>query len=161
MISNLSNKKCTAFTLVELLVVLSILAMMAGIVLPSASMYLRRNTAENLAHRISILCREAFQRSIFTGRPLLVNYDNQKRELAVFADSKKEPAKLSNLFLRPINIPSNFTLFWPEKGWKVIPEGYCESSLVRIIDQVSSDVIVLKFRPYDARLESISAKGTN
>lgn len=161
MISNLSNKKCSAFTLVELLVVLSILAMMAGIVLPSASLYIRRNTAENLAHRISILCREAFQRSIFTGRPLLVNYDNQKRELAVFADSTKEPVKLANLFLKPIKIPQNCTLYWPGKGWKVIPEGYCESSLIRIVDRNSSDVVVLKFRPYDARLESISAKGTN
>ena len=133
--------------------VLVILSMMAGIILPSAATYIRRNSVESLAHNISILCREAFQRAIFTGRPLIVKYNKSLRELAVYTPSKESPVKVVGVFLEPIKISQNYILSWPEKGWKVIPEGYCESSQIRITDKKTSNMIVLKFRPYDAMLE--------
>ena len=156
-----SKKHAQGFTLVELLVVLTLLSITAGIILPSASIFLRKNTIETLSHNIGILCREAFYKSIVTGRPLLVTYDQAKQELAVYTSTQAEPVKITSMFLKPLIIPKNCELQWPNKGWKVIPEGFCENAQIRIRDKTSSELLILKFRPYDARLERVTTHQGN
>lgn len=149
------------FTLIELLVVLTLLSMTAGIVLPSASIFLRKKSIETLSHNIAILSREAFHKSIFTGSPLLVKYNKMEKELAVYTDIQNNPVKITNMFLKPLTIPANCELQWPQKGWKVIPEGFCENTQIRIRDKTTSELITLKFRPYDARLEIVNSNNSN
>ncbi|MGM0601625.1 MAG: type II secretion system protein [Candidatus Rifleibacteriota bacterium] len=139
------------FTLIELLVVLSILSMMAGVVLPSASVLMRKNRLETLVHHASVLCREAFEQSVFSGKKYKIELENKNR-LVVYYYQNSSWMPATDLWLRPIELPAKCSIDWPEKGWQILPEGYCESPEIRFQDLTSLQTIFVRIRAYDARL---------
>ncbi len=141
--------KKAGFTLIELLVVLAILSMMAGVVLPSAAVMMQKNRLEALVHQTSVLCREAFEKAVFSGKNYQVTM-NENRQLVVdyFENSRWVPS--SDMWLRPVTIPQDIQLDWPEKGWQILPEGYCESPQLRFFDQLSNESVFVTIRAYDA-----------
>lgn len=137
------------FTLIELLVVLAILSMMAGVVLPSAAVMMQKNRLEALVHHASVLCREAFEKAVFSGKKYQITL-SQDRRLVVdyFENSRWVPS--TDMWLRPLAIPEDIQLDWPEKGWQILPEGYCESPQLRFFDQLSNESVFVTIRAYDA-----------
>ena len=143
------------FTLIELLVVLAILSMMAGVVLPSASVMMQKNRLESFVHHCSVLCREAFEKAVFSGRKYQVRLD-ESNQLVVdyFENSRWVPS--TDMWLRPLPVPENFKLDWPENGWQILPEGYCESPQIRFYDELARETVFSRIRAYDAHFERIS-----
>lgn len=144
------------FTLIELLVVLGILSMMAGVVLPSAAVMMQKNRMESFVHHASVLCREAFEKAVFSGVQHQITL-NENGELVVsfYENSRWVPS--TDLWLRSLKIPDQFRLTWPEKGWIILPEGYCESPQLRFHDELSQEVVFVKIRAYDAHFVRQSA----
>jgi len=141
--------KKAGFTLIELLVVLAILSMMAGVVLPSAAVMMQKNRLEALIHQTSVLCREAFEKAVFSGKNYQITM-NENRQLVVdyFENSRWVPS--TDMWLRPVPIPADIQLDWPEKGWQILPEGYCESPQLRFFDQLTNESVFVTIRAYDA-----------
>ncbi len=134
---------------------LTLLSFSAGIILPSASVILRQNRVDGLSREIGLLCREVFHRSVASGLVMRVGF-NSKGLLAAFVDDNGILKEKSDIFLQAVSVDKKIRLIWPENGWAVIPEGYCESPVIRIIDNETGESISFKFRPYDARFEEIA-----
>lgn len=138
------------FTLIELLIVLSILSMMAGVVLPSASVMMQKNRLESFIHRSSILCREAFERAVFSGRQYMVSHEmGHGLTVSYFENSRWNP--VTDVWLKSVDIPVDCEVDWPQNGWIVLPEGFCESPRLRFHDSLSKDTVFIKIRAYDAQ----------
>lgn len=144
------------FTLIELLVVCSILAMMAGVVLPSVSVFTRRNRVDQFIHQVSLLFREVFERSIVTNRIFMINLVRGK--LIASCIEEGQVIEVEDYLLRPVNVPEGVKIEWPEKGWRTLPQGYCESPLLRFSDVNTIEKQVFRVRPYDASLVRESAQ---
>lgn len=139
-------------TLIELLVVLSVIAMTAGVILPSAALYARRTKIEQLAHNISILCRETFERAVYSGRIHRISLSEDKLRLEAWFDENGRLNPALNHLLRPVTIPESFAIEWPENGWNTLPEGLCESPEVVLRDLDSSETLFFKIRAFDGAL---------
>lgn len=138
--------------MIELLIVLSILSMLAGVVLPSASVLMNKSHLETLVHHASVLCRETFERAVFSGKKYRVVLD-EKRRLVVSYFENSRWVDSTDFWLRPLTIAENITLEWPKDGWQVLPEGYCESPKIRFHDKLSNETAFIKIRAYDAHFE--------
>lgn len=139
------------FTLIELTVVLAILSMMAGVILPSAAAFIQRNRLEQLAFDISLLCRETFEQAVYSGRPHCIQLrDNNK--LVAFYEANSQLTEATGVLLRPVIIPSECSVDWPEKGWQTMPEGFCETPLLHITDKEGNETLIMRIRAYDANL---------
>lgn len=139
------------FTLIELLVVLGILAMMAGVVLPSAAAFIRRDRLDQLVFDVSMLCRETFEQSVYEGKPYRIQL-TASGELQPMAESNGTFTAAVGILLRPAVIPAACSLDWPEKGWQTMPEGFCETPLLHFADKESNESRILRIRAYDANL---------
>ncbi len=143
--------KNRAFTLVELLVVLAVLSMTAGVVLPSAAVMTRKNRLDDFVHHTSVLCREAFEKAVFAGQLYrIVRTSGDQLEVQFYENQRWIPS--NDLWLRPLAIPDKMRLNWPENGWQVLPEGYCESPMLRFYDENSHETVFAEIRACDARL---------
>lgn len=137
------------FTLVELLIVLAILSMMAGVVLPSAAVMTRRNQLESLIHNTAVLCREAFSAAVFSGKQYRIDLVPPKKlVVSYFENSRWQP--VSDYWLRPLIIPDTCNISWPKNGLLILPEAYCESPKVRFQNLNSLETIFVNIRAYDA-----------
>ena len=143
-------KKKRAFTLIELLVVCSILAMMAGVVLPSVTVFTRRNRVEQFVHQTSLLFREVFERSIVTNRIFMINLEQGRLTASYLEDGRV--IEVEDYLLRAVEVPEGVSIDWPEKGWRTLPQGYCESPLLRFSDINTIEKQTYRVRPYDASL---------
>jgi len=139
------------FTLIELLVVLGILAMMAGVILPSAAAYIRRDRLDQLIFDVSLLCRETFEQSVYEGKRYRVELAGGN-ELVPMVEENGTFTAVLGVMLRPAKIPAACALEWPEKAWQTMPEGFCETPLLRFSDKESNENIIMRVRAYDACL---------
>lgn len=139
----------TGFTLIELLVVLAILSMMAGVVLPSTAVMLQKNRLESFIHHSSVLCREAFEKAVFSGNQYRIVLDEKNTLTASFFENSRWVPS-TDMWLRPLTVPENIQLDWPEKGWQILPEGFCESPQLRFHDQLANETVFVTIRAYDA-----------
>lgn len=147
----LAANRRRGFTLIELLVVLGILSMMAGIILPSAAAFIQRNRLEQLTFDISMLCRETFEQAVYSGRPHRVEMRGNNELLPYFKDNATFTLA-AGVLLRPVAIPASCRVEWPEKGWQTMPEGFCETPVIRIVDTENNETMIMRIRAYDASL---------
>ncbi len=125
--------------------------MMAGVVLPSAAAFIRRDRLEQLVFDVSMLCRETFEQSVYEGKPYRIELNNLG-ELVPMAESNGTYTPAVGVMLRPAAVPETCTLDWPEKGWQTMPEGFCETPLLHFADKESNESRILRIRAYDANL---------
>lgn len=132
---------------------------MVGVVLPSAAVLMQKNRLETFIHRTSILCREAFERSVFSGRQYMISRgENKQLSVYYFENSRWKP--VTDIWLRPVAIPEKCEVSWPENGWIILPEGFCEAPLIRFHDKASQETIFIKIRSYDAQFKRESQNNT-
>lgn len=145
------------FTLIELLLVMGLLSMMAGIILPSAAAFIQRNRLEQLNHDISMLCRETFEQAVFSGKRYAVEMRDNK-QLVVLCEENFAFNETDSVLLRPVQIPAECSVEWPAKGWHSLPEGFCETPVIRISDIETKETFIMRIRAYDASLIKESAQ---
>ena len=138
------------FTLVELLLVLTLLSVSVGLVAPDLAGRLQRNRLEELSHRVSLLMREAYQRAVFSGRACWVALPDA--ETIGVLDAFPGGQAVEGIDLRPVGIPEWAEVEGLEDGWCARPEGFCDEGPVRIRDRETEAVTTLRFRPYDGEL---------
>ena len=151
----LADKK--GFSLIELIIVLAILSMMAGVVLPSVSVLNRRQGSEKFVHQLSVLLREVFHEAVFSGKKHFVRLAKNRQLKVSFFENNKENAAITYL-LRPLKIPEQIDLKWPDDGWCVLPEGYCQKIQILVRNNKNGETYRFKTRPFDGRLEKVSLK---
>lgn len=139
------------FTLIELLVVLGILSMMAGVILPSAVAFIRRDRLDQFVFDVSLLCRETFEQSVYEGRRYRIQR-NEKNELVPLKEENATFTPVMSVLLRPVTQPAGCGLEWPENGWQTMPEGFCETPLLRFSDNETGETRIMRVRAYDANL---------
>lgn len=125
--------------------------------MPSASAILNKSRLEGLVYRSAVLCREAFERAVYAGRQYRVLLESG--ELRVFCLEDDQWQIVEDVWLRSLTIPAECSIGWPEEGWIVLPEGFCESPRIRFHDTQANETILVRIRPYDAYFvrESIDA----
>jgi hypothetical protein len=101
------------------------------------------------------LCQETFQRAVFSGQKYVIEKEGQN-QLVVFYFQNFKKNRATDFLLRPVEIPPEITIEWPEDGWRTMPEGYCEQSEIALINSKSGSKIRFKFRPFDARMIKVS-----
>jgi type II secretory pathway pseudopilin PulG len=69
----------TAFTLIELILVLALIVIMAGVTVPRMAAFFRGRTLDNEARRFMTLTRYAQNRAVAEGIPMLVWIDESKQ----------------------------------------------------------------------------------
>lgn len=131
--------------------VLGILAMMAGVILPSAAAFIRRDRIDQLVFDVSMLCRETFEQSVYEGKRYRIER-NENSELVPLVENNGTFTAALSVLLRPALIPAACSLDWPEKGWQTMPEGFCETPVLRFADIESNEVRIMRVRAYDANL---------
>lgn len=149
------NYKC-GFSLIEILIVSSILAISAAIIIPSAGMFLQKNSLDTLVHNTSMMCREVFQRAVQTGNSYIIRKQDQK--LLAYQIKNSQEILSKEILLRPVLIESPLDVKWPEDGWKTIPQGYCETPQIRFVNPESNESLIYQIRAYDASLIRKSIK---
>ena len=135
------------FTLVELLLVLTLLSVTVGLVAPDLAGRLQRNRLEDLSHRLSLLMREAYQQAVFSGGPRWVCLPEDGL-IGVCTDFPGGRL-LEGSSIRPIVVPEWAQIEGLEDGWCARPEGFCDEGPVLVRDRETDAVTTLRFRPYD------------
>lgn len=147
----LAANRAGGFTLIELLVVLGILSMLAGVILPSAAAFIRRDRLDQFVFDVSLLCRETFEQSVYEGRRYRIQR-NENNELVPFKEENATFTPVVSVLLRPVAQPAGCSLEWPENGWQTMPEGFCETPLLRFFDDETGETRIMRLRAYDANL---------
>lgn len=143
-------KKTTAFSLAELLVVCCIIALAAGVVFPSAVFFIRCNSLEQTVHNISNLCKEAFSQAVFLNKIFVIKHSDSDGELACHSFDGTDYHRVDDYLLKPVKLDESLSLDWPSDGWQVLPQGYCESPLIRISDKNTLETLFYRIRAFDA-----------
>lgn len=96
------NAKCLAFTLIELIVVMTLLVVVIGLGAPSLSRFFRGRAVETEASRFVALTRYAQSEAVTRGKPMVlwVNMDNRTygmREEYRFGASQRSARRQSGL----------------------------------------------------------------
>lgn len=167
--SRAASKARSAVTLVELLLVLTLLSVTVGLIAPDLAGRMHRNRLEELSFRISLVMREAWQQAVFSGRVRWVAIadfnalsgdvsaadigggSSRDAAIAVF-DGFPGGRSLEGIDIRPVRIPDWAEVEGLENGWCARPEGFCDEGPVRISDRDNGAVSTLRFRPYDGEL---------
>ncbi|MBF0498841.1 MAG: type II secretion system protein [Candidatus Riflebacteria bacterium] len=135
------------FTLIEILLVLSIASLMAGYVAPDILGRLHRDRLEDLADRVTFYLRETYQDAVLTGRVRWAVIASGDRLLA--RDGDGHGPIVDGLQLRSLEIPPWADIEGLEYGWCARPEGYCDEGPLRIRDRTEGRSVTIRFRPYD------------
>lgn len=126
-----------AFTLLEILMVLAIIALLLGVVIPLTSGFSRDQEFRDVMRELLVLAKTARMEAMTTGRPASVIFD--KEGFALFrAGDDEEPSEI-------VKVPSNmsYTLrpFGADKSlrpdgqrWIFQPTGICEPVSVNLTD---------------------------
>jgi len=134
--------------------------MLAGVVLPSAAALISRSRLETLIYRSAILCREAFERAIYSGRQYRILLQSGELKAESMTDEQGWQPEV-DVWMQPVVLPPECLVDWPEEGWLALPEGFCESPTLRFHDSLANETIFVRIRPYDACFarESADASG--
>ena len=130
-------------TLVELLVVCSLLAFFSGLVLPRLMTRIANNRLERFAFDVGLLCRECYQSAILTNRPC---------EISLQAGGFIQAKGASGPFARPIALPRWCRIDGLERPWKALPEGVCDPGPLIIRDHDAGTVYRLQFCPFTGEI---------
>jgi hypothetical protein len=134
--------------------------MMAGITLPSITVFKRHTELESLSHNISVLCRETFQRSVYSGKEFHIDLRNNTELVVSYVENFKKN-RAADFLLRPVVISKNYSVSWPKSGWRVLPEGYCEAIKFNIRNLKTSEIARFQIRPFDGFIERQEDKMVN
>ena len=84
---NASPAGATAFTLIELILVMAMLVVLMAVMAPSLGNFFRGRTVDGEARRLTSLIRYGRERAISEGTPMLLWIDPQQRAYGLTEDS--------------------------------------------------------------------------
>ncbi|OIP28778.1 hypothetical protein AUK22_03755 [bacterium CG2_30_54_10] len=139
-----------AMTLLELLVVLSLLSLVVGLVLPDFAARLQLTRLERFSHRLDLLFRECFHSAVFSGTARWVVMTPGKG-IEVHERVPEGPL-IQTPFLRSFLLPDWISLEGFEHPWCASSEGFCDAGPFLLRDNKTGDRVTLRIRPYDGEI---------
>jgi type II secretory pathway pseudopilin PulG len=138
------------FTLVELVLVIGLLALLAGLVGPDLVRHWQRARIEDMAQTLRLMTRETFHAAIFSGQGRFLTA-SPAHWLTIRKDSPAGPS-VDEPWLRPISMPGWCRVEGLEEGWGASPEGFCDPGPLVVRDLEQGTFRSLRFRSYDAEV---------
>lgn len=138
------------FSLFELVIVLFLSAMVAGLIAPDLLGRIRRTRGEEFAHRLTVLMREAYASAVFSGevRWIVLEGPEEDRRITIRNDFPIG-SETCRLGVRPLLLPEWIEVVGLENGWCARPEGFCDEGPVVIRDSTAGERSEIRFRPYN------------
>ena len=91
-----SRARAAAFTLIEIMIVVTIMAIVMAMSIPLAKQAMNRQGAAHITGKISDVCSLARQQAIMTGKPAYVVFHPQGRRFEVVASAAPAPQSLEH-----------------------------------------------------------------
>lgn len=139
--------------MIEVVIVLALLAMGAGLLLPDLAGRLGRTRLERVARDLELICRESWQSAITTGRDRWVVAREDGPGLEV-RDGAPDGPVLERTFLAPRELPAWCEVTGLEQGWSARAEGWCDPGPLQVRDRETGERLVIRFRPWDGEVVS-------